>query len=81
MDLHYKIAFCFISLIIIVIGAPFALITTRGGVIIGFSMSIGIGLFYYASIAIALAFGKAGASLPSSPRGSATSSSPSSAST
>ncbi|MBI4974453.1 MAG: LptF/LptG family permease [Candidatus Omnitrophica bacterium] len=60
VDLHYKISFSFISLIIILIGAPFALITTRGGVLIGIGMSIGIGLLYYAVIAIALAFGKAG---------------------
>lgn len=60
VDLYYKVAFPFISLIIIVIGAPFALITTRGGVLIGIGMSIGIGLLYYAFIAIALAFGKAG---------------------
>lgn len=60
VDLHYKIAFAFISLIIILIGAPFALITTRGGVLIGIGMSIAIGLLYYAFIAISLAFGKAG---------------------
>lgn len=60
VDLHYKVAFPLISLVIIVIGAPFALITTRGGVLIGIGMSIGIGLLYYAFIAIALAFGKAG---------------------
>lgn len=60
VDLHYKISFAFISLIIILVGAPFALITTRGGVLIGIGMSIGIGLLYYAFIAISLAFGKAG---------------------
>ena len=60
VDLHYKLAFPLISLIIIVIGAPFALITTRGGVLIGIGMSIAIGLLYYACIAISLAFGKAG---------------------
>lgn len=60
VDLHYKVAFSLISLIIILIGAPFALITTRGGVLIGMGMSIAIGLLYYAFIAIALAFGKAG---------------------
>ncbi len=60
VDLHYKIAFSVISLIIILIGAPFALITTRGGVLIGVGMSIAIGLLYYAFIAISLAFGKAG---------------------
>jgi len=60
VDLYYKISFSLISLIIIVIGAPFAMITTRGGVLIGMGMSIGIGLLYYAVIAICLAFGKAG---------------------
>lgn len=60
VDLHYKVSFCFISLIIILIGAPFALITTRGGVLIGIGTSIGIGLLYYAFIAMSLAFGKAG---------------------
>ncbi len=60
VDLHYKISFSFISLIIILIGAPFALITTRGGVLIGIGTSIAIGLLYYAFIAMSLAFGKAG---------------------
>lgn len=60
VDLHYKIAFPLISLIIILIGAPFAMITTRGGVLIGIGMSIAIGLLYYAFIAISIAFGKAG---------------------
>ena len=60
VDLYYKVAFPFISFVIIIVGAPFALITTRGGVLIGIGMSICIGLLYYAFIAIALAFGKAG---------------------
>lgn len=60
VELHYKIAFPLISLIIILIGSPFALITTRGGVLIGIGVSIAIGLLYYAAIAIAIAFGKAG---------------------
>ncbi|MFA6320391.1 MAG: LptF/LptG family permease [Candidatus Omnitrophota bacterium] len=60
VDLYQKVSFSIISLIIILIGAPFALITTRGGVMIGVGMSIAIGLLYYASIAISIAFGKAG---------------------
>ncbi|MDD5428829.1 MAG: LptF/LptG family permease [Candidatus Omnitrophica bacterium] len=60
VDLYQKVSFSVISLIIILIGAPFALITTRGGVMIGVGMSIAIGLLYYASIAISIAFGKAG---------------------
>ena len=42
------------------VAAPFALLTMRGGVMIGIGMSIVIGLLYYAIIAISLAFGKAG---------------------
>lgn len=64
VDLHYKVAFPFISLIIIMVAAPFALLTMRGGVMIGIGMSIVIGLLYYAVIAISLAFGKAGILLP-----------------
>jgi lipopolysaccharide export system permease protein len=60
VDLYQKVSFAGISLVIILIGAPFALITTRGGVMIGVGMSIAIGLLYYACIAISLAFGKAG---------------------
>ena len=60
VDLHYKEAFPLICLVIILVGSPFAIITTRGGVLIGVGMSIAIGLLYYASIAISLAFGKAG---------------------
>ena len=60
VDLYQKVSFSVISLIIILIGAPFALITTRGGVMIGVGMSIAIGLLYYACLAISIAFGKAG---------------------
>jgi lipopolysaccharide export system permease protein len=60
VDMHYKVSFAFINLIIVLIGAPFAMINTRGGVMIGIGMSIVIGLLYYAFIAISLALGKAG---------------------
>ena len=60
IDLNYKIAFPFISFIIILIGAPLSIVNTRGGVLMGIGMSISIGLLYYASIAICLAFGRAG---------------------
>jgi LPS export ABC transporter permease LptG len=59
VDLHYKFAFPLISFVIILIGAPFAIITARGGVLIGIGMSIVIGLLYYAFIAVFIAFGKA----------------------
>jgi lipopolysaccharide export system permease protein len=60
VDLYQKASFSLISLIIILIGAPFAIINTRGGVMIGIGMSIAIGLLYYAFMAISIAFGKAG---------------------
>ena len=60
VDLNHKLSFPTISFFIILIGAPFALITTRGGVLVGVGMSIAIGLLYYASIAMSIAFGKAG---------------------
>lgn len=60
VDLNYKLAFPFISLIIIMVAAPFAILTMRGGVMIGIGTSIVIGLLYYAVIAISLALGKAG---------------------
>jgi len=60
VELHYKISFVFISLIIILIASPFALITTRGGIIVGVGMGIAIGLLYYGTIAVSLALGKLG---------------------
>ncbi len=60
VDLYYKISFAFIILIIILIASPFALITTRGGVILGVGMGVAIGLIYYGVIAVSIAFGKAG---------------------
>jgi lipopolysaccharide export system permease protein len=60
VDLNYKVAFPFINLVIILVAAPFAMLTMRGGVMIGIGMSIVIGLVYYAVIAISLAFGKSG---------------------
>lgn len=60
VDLNYKLAFPLISLIIIMVAAPFALLMIRGGVMIGIGTGIVIGLLYYAVIAISLAMGKAG---------------------
>jgi len=60
VDLYYKISFTCISFVIILISSPFALISTRGGVIVGVGMGIAIGLLYYGAIAIGLALGKAG---------------------
>jgi lipopolysaccharide export system permease protein len=59
VDLYYKLSFPLTNVIIILVGAPFALHIRRGGVLAGIGVSIIISLFYYAFSAIALAFGKA----------------------
>jgi lipopolysaccharide export system permease protein len=60
VELHYKTAFPFISLIMVLIGTPFAIKSTRGGVLMGMGMSIVIGLLYYTVIAVSYNLGKAG---------------------
>lgn len=59
--LHQKVAFPFISLIVILIAAPFALVHTRkGGLLVGVGVSIALVFGYYALMTISLAMGKAG---------------------
>lgn len=63
VDLHYKIAFPFISLIVIFLGVPLGLRHTgkRGaGVLAGFGISLGLCLIYYAFTLMTLAVGKEG---------------------
>jgi len=60
VELHYKIALAFITPVIILLGVPFAIVSARGGVIIGVGTSIVLGLLYYAAISTGIALGKAG---------------------
>jgi len=61
VDLHYKISFAFVSLIVIVVAAPLSLVVKRGGgLLIGIGISIAVVLTYYAVSSICLALGKAG---------------------
>ena len=60
VDLHYKVSLSFISLVIILLGVPFAITSARGGVIIGVGTSIVLGLLYFAGISIGVALGKSG---------------------
>jgi len=60
VDLHHKIAFPLVNLIIILVGASFALKVKRGGALTGIGVSVIIGLGYYALMAISLALGKGG---------------------
>ncbi len=64
VDLNYKLSFPFISLIIVLVGIPFAITTKRGGALLGVGISIAIALLYYGVIAISIAVGKAGALPP-----------------
>jgi len=59
VELYYKISFPLTSLIIVLIGAPFALQIKRGGALAGIGVGIIISLIYYAFSAIAMALGKA----------------------
>ncbi len=59
-ELYFKSALPFVSIIIMLIGIPFALTTSRGGAMAGIGISITIGLFYYGSIYFVLAMGKGG---------------------
>ncbi|MFA5069376.1 MAG: LptF/LptG family permease [Candidatus Omnitrophota bacterium] len=59
-DLYFKTAMPFVPVIIMLLGIPFAMSTTRGGAMSGIGISIFIGLFFYGSIYISLAVGKGG---------------------
>jgi len=59
-DLYFKSAMPLVSIIIMLIGIPFALTTSRGGAMAGIGISITIGLLYYGSIYFVLAMGKGG---------------------
>ncbi len=59
-DLYFKSALPLVSIIIMLIGIPFALTTSRGGAMAGIGISITVGLLYYGSIYFVLAMGKGG---------------------
>ncbi len=60
VDLNHKLAFPFTCVITILISAPFALSTRRGGVLLGMAKGIVIALLYIPVMAIGLALGKHG---------------------
>ncbi|NQU94782.1 MAG: YjgP/YjgQ family permease [Candidatus Omnitrophica bacterium] len=60
VDLNHKIAFPFTCLITILISAPFALSTKRGGALMGMAKGIVVALLYIPVMAIGLALGKGG---------------------
>ena len=60
VDFHQRIAFPFISLIVILLGAPLAVRNERGSVMRGIGTSFMVVLFYYGINSICLALGKGG---------------------
>ncbi len=60
VDLHHKISFPFVSLVIIFLGIPFALSAQGTGKVASIGLSIVIGFFYYTVEALSLALGKRG---------------------
>ena len=58
---HYKVAFPFMSFVIVLLGIPFVLESPRtGNVIGGMGLSIVLGLVYYGAMAVCVAMGKGG---------------------
>jgi lipopolysaccharide export system permease protein len=64
VDLHHKLSFPFISVVIIFLGIPFALSAQGQGKVASIGLSIVIGFFYYTVEALSLALGKRGALPP-----------------
>lgn len=60
VDLHYKLAFPFVSLVLVLIGIPFSLSTSRGGALLSIGICIGISFSFYGVMAVSIALGKGG---------------------
>ncbi len=60
VDFHYKIAFPFVSFIVMLIGAPLAMRTERGSAMLGIGTSLIVVILYYGIDSVCLALGKGG---------------------
>ena len=60
VDLCYKTAFPFTSLMILLFSLPLALLRSRSGALMSIGASILIGIIFYAVMSISIAFGKGG---------------------
>lgn len=60
VDFHYKIAFPFVSFVVVIIGAPLAMRPDRGSAMVGMGTSFIVILLYYGSLSLSLALGKGG---------------------
>lgn len=60
VDLHQKLSLPFMSIVVMLIGMPFALKRSRAGAILSMGISIGISVSFYGINAISIALGKGG---------------------
>jgi len=63
VDLHVKVAFPFVNLIMVLIGSPLALLTGRrrgGGIAQGVGLSLVVGFIYWVAFSLTLSMGHAG---------------------
>ncbi len=60
VDFHYKIAFPFVSFVVILIGAPLAMQSVHGGMIRGIGISVVMVMLYFGIDSVCLALGKGG---------------------
>jgi len=60
VDLYYKTALPFVSIAVLLVASPFAFMMQRGGLLIGFGISILVGIAFFGIQAVCVAMGKAG---------------------
>lgn len=60
VELHYKFAFPFTALVMVLIGVPFSIETGRSNALIGMAKGISAGMLYLPVMAFVLALGKGG---------------------
>lgn len=60
VDFHTKIAFPFVSFVVVLIGAPLAMRVSRGGAMAGIGTSLAVVVLYYGLDSVCLALGKNG---------------------
>lgn len=64
VDLHAKLAFPFASVVVVLLAAPLAVRSSRGGTLLGMGTAIAASLAFYGAQAIFVAMGKGGALPP-----------------
>jgi lipopolysaccharide export system permease protein len=60
VDLHEKVALPFVSMVMVVLGLPFAFRTGKKGSLYGIGLSIGLVVLYYSTFAVLSALGQIG---------------------